>query len=171
MVRLARVVAPGLPHHVTRRGNRRQKVFFGADDYALYKRLLREHTRAAGLEVWAWCLMPNHVHLVLVPRSADALAPALREAHRRSTAHVNYREGWTGWLWQGRFAFPVTEQTHLLAAARYVERNPIRAGLAAASWGREAGVRRRYCGAPVQRAVRCPLLLGRSGPEFRGHMT
>ncbi|MDF1586090.1 transposase [Marinimicrococcus flavescens] len=131
MARLARVVVPGLPHHVTQRGNRRQKVFFGADDYALYKRLLREHARAAGVEIWAWCLMPNHVHLILVPPTAAALAMALREAHRRYTAHVNRRHGWTGWLWQGRFASAVLDQPHLLAAARYIERNPVRAGLAA----------------------------------------
>jgi putative transposase len=73
MARLARVVVPDHPHHVTQRGNGRARVFFCDDDYALYRDLLAEHCRAAGVAVWAWCLMPNHVHLVLVPSDADGL--------------------------------------------------------------------------------------------------
>jgi len=129
MARLARVVAAGLPHHVTQRGNRRQKVFFGDDDYAAYLALLAEGCRAAGTAVWAYCLMPNHVHLILAPRDEDGLRAALGEAHRRYTRHVNFRAGWRGYLWQGRFAsFPMDER-HLLACARYVELNPVRAKL------------------------------------------
>ena len=130
MARLARVVAAGLPHHVTQRGNRRQAVFFGDDDYAAYRDLLAEGCRAAGVAVWAYCLMPNHVHLILAPRDADGLRAALGEAHRRYTRHVNFREGWRGYLWQGRFASFPMDQRHLLACARYVELNPVRAGLA-----------------------------------------
>lgn len=136
MARLARVVAAGLPHHVTQRGNRRQQVFFGDADYAAYRRLLSEGCRAAGVAVWAYCLMPNHVHLILVPSRADGLREALGEAHRRYTRLVNFREGWRGYLWQGRFhSFPM-EENYLLAAARYVELNPVRARLtgAAADW-------------------------------------
>jgi putative transposase len=130
MARLARVVAAGLPHHVTQRGNRRQPVFFGDDDYETYRELLAEGCRAAGVAVWAYCLMPNHVHLILVPKDADGLRAALGETHRRYTRHVNLRKGWRGYLWQGRFAsFPVDE-SHLLACARYVELNPVRARLA-----------------------------------------
>src|SRR6185312_4333711 len=130
MARLARVVAPGLPHHVTQRGNRRQQVFFGEEDYRLYRALLAEGCRAAGVAIWAWCLMPNHVHLILVPAAPDGLRAALGEAHRRYTRHVNEREGWRGFLWQGRFAsFPMDER-YLPAAARYIELNPVRAGLA-----------------------------------------
>lgn len=129
MARLARVVAPGLPHHVTQRGNRRQQVFFGDEDYRLYRALLAEGCRAAGVAIWAWCLMPNHVHLILVPAAPDGLRAALGEAHRRYTRHVNEREGWRGFLWQGRFASFPMDETHLLAAARYVELNPVRAGL------------------------------------------
>jgi len=133
MARLARVVAAGLPHHVTQRGNRRQPVFFGDADYAAYRRLLAEGCRAAGVAVWAYCLMPNHVHLILVPARADGLRAALAEAHRRYTRLINFREGWRGYLWQGRFAsFPMDER-HLLAGARYVELNPVRAGLARAA--------------------------------------
>ncbi|MCB1883930.1 MAG: transposase [Geminicoccaceae bacterium] len=130
MARLARVVAPGLPHHVTQRGNRRQPTFFGEDDYRLYRTLLAEQCARAGVAVWAWCLMPNHVHLILVPGTAGALATALGEAHRRYTHVVNRRQGWRGYLWQGRFASCVLDETHLLMAARYVELNPVRARLA-----------------------------------------
>jgi len=130
MARLARVVAPGLPHHVTQRGNRRQEVFFSDADYAAYKALLAEHCAAAGVAVWAYCLMPNHVHLILVPPDEDGLRAALGEAHRRYTRRINFREGWRGYLWQGRFASFVMDERHLLAAARYVELNPVRAGLA-----------------------------------------
>jgi putative transposase len=129
MARLARVVAAGVPHHVTQRGNRRQQVFFGEDDYALYRGLLAEGCRAAHVAVWAYCLMPNHVHLILVPADADGLRAALAEAHRRYTRQVNLREGWRGYLWQGRFASFPMDESHLLAAARYVELNPVRAKL------------------------------------------
>jgi putative transposase len=130
MARLARVVAAGLPHHVTQRGNRRQQVFFGDADYATYRALLGESCRAAGVAVWAYCLMPNHVHLILVPHDSDGLRAALGEAHRRYTRHVNFREGWRGYLWQGRFASFPMDEPYLLAAARYVELNPVRARLA-----------------------------------------
>jgi putative transposase len=130
MARLARVVAAGIPHHVTQRGNRRQQVFFGDEDYEAYRTLLAEGCRAAGVKVWAYCLMPNHVHLILVPSDADGLRAALGEAHRRYTRLVNFREGWRGYLWQGRFASFPMDETHLLAGARYVELNPVRAKLA-----------------------------------------
>ena len=131
MARLARVVAPGVPHHVTQRGNRRQDTFFGDDDYAAYLALLAEGLARESVALWAYCLMPIHVHLILVPETAGGLAAALGEAHRRYTRRVNFREGWRGFLWQGRFASFPLDEPHLLAAARYVERNPVRAGLCA----------------------------------------
>ncbi|HEC14865.1 MAG TPA: transposase [Rhodospirillales bacterium] len=127
MARLARVVVPGLPHHVTQRGNRQQDTFFKADDFRVYLDLMAEWCAHYGVEVWAYCLMTNHVHLIAVPESEEALGLAIGEAHRRYTRRVNFREGWRGHLWQGRFAsFPMDER-HLLAAARYVELNPVRA--------------------------------------------
>jgi len=134
MARLARVVVPGYPHHVTQRGNRRLPTFFCEEDYRLYLALIEDRCAAAGVAVWAWCLMPNHVHLVVVPQTAEALARALGEAHRRYTRHVNFREGWRGYLWQGRFASFVLQGKHVLAAVRYVERNPVRAGLVKRAW-------------------------------------
>jgi putative transposase len=136
MARLARVVVEGVPHHVTQRGNRRQRVFFNDTDYEAYKALLSEGCASAGVEVWAYCLMPNHVHLILVPGEAGALRAALAEAHRRYSRRINFREGWRGYLWQGRFASAPMDEDHLLAAARYVELNPVRARLGdtAADW-------------------------------------
>ena len=81
------------------------------------------------MEVWAYCLMPNHVHLILTPRDEDGLRAALGETHRRYTSRVNHREGWLGYLWQGRFASAPMDESHLLACARYVELNPVRAKL------------------------------------------
>lgn len=129
MARMARVVAVGYPHHVTQRGNRRQQTFFNDEDYLAYLELVRHFCPEAGLEVWAYCLMPNHVHMVVVPQEVDALRAGLAESHRRYTRRVNFREGWRGHLWQERFGSFVLDETHLWAAVRYVERNPLRAGL------------------------------------------
>ncbi len=123
---MARVVAPGVPHHVTQRGNRRQKVFFDAQDYALYKTLLAEGCKAAGVEVWAYCLTPNQVHLILVPRDRDGLRAALSETHRRYSRAVNARHRWSGDLWQGRFASSAMDEAQLHVCARYVEQTPVR---------------------------------------------
>jgi putative transposase len=129
MPRLARLVVPDVPHHVTQRGNRGERTFFSDDDYALYVDLLKECSARAGTQVWAWCLLPTHVHLILVPGGDDGLRAALGEVHRRYTRHVNARQGWRGHLWQDRFAsFPVDEEW-VLTCARYVELSPIRAQL------------------------------------------
>jgi putative transposase len=134
MARLARVVVPGVAHHVTQRGNRRQPTFFQDDDYAAYLALLGEWCGRYGVEVWAYCLMPNHVHLIVVPDSEDGLRRGLGEAHRRYTRRINFREGWRGHLWQGRFASFAMEERYLLRAARYVELNPVRAKLCRVPW-------------------------------------
>jgi len=135
MARLARLVVPGLPHHVTQRGNRRERVFFGDGDYRLYLELVGAAARQSGTAVWAYCLMPNHVHFILVPSHADGLRATFAEAHRRYTATINARLRQTGHLWQGRFSSAVMDERHLLAAARYVAQNPVRAGLAAQAAG------------------------------------
>lgn len=135
MVRIARVVAPGIPHHITQRGNRRQATFFEVDDYRAYLALMGEWCRRCRVDVWAHCLMPNHVHLIAVPSTEDGFRRAIGEAHRRYTRRVNFREGWRGHLWQGRFASYPLDEAHLVAAARYVEQNPVKAGLAERAWG------------------------------------
>ncbi|HXN05700.1 MAG TPA: transposase [Nitrospiria bacterium] len=129
MARIARVVAPGFPHHITQRGNRRQQTFFNEEDYHRYIRLMAEWSSRLKVEVWAYCLMPNHIHLIANPQSEEGLRRAIGETHRRYTQQINLREGWRGHLWQGRFtSFPMDE-SYLLAAARYVELNPVRAKL------------------------------------------
>ncbi len=129
MARLARVVVPGHPHHVTQRGNGRARTFFSDADYALYRDLLSQHCRAADVEVWAWCLMPNHVHLILVPSDPDGLRRALAAVHRRYAGVIHARRKRTGHFWQGRFGAAAMDEEHLAAALRYVSLNPVRARL------------------------------------------
>ena len=131
MARIARVIAPGIPHHITQRGNRRQQTFFCDDDYSSYLDLMAEWCGKYKVDIWAWCLMPNHVHLIAVPESEVSLARAIGEAHRRYTRRINFREKWRGHLWQDRFASFPMDESHLLAVARYVEMNPVAAGIVA----------------------------------------
>ena len=125
-----------MPHHVTQRGNRRQQTFFVEDDYRAYLELMAQQCREEGVAIWAYCLMPNHIHLIAVPETEQGLRRAIGEAHRRYTRRINFRQKWRGYLWQGRFASFVMDEPYLLAAARYVELNPVRAHLVtdAADW-------------------------------------
>ena len=132
MSRRARLVVPGIPHHITQRGNRRQQTFFREDDYDLYKDAMSHCCRTEGVAVWCYCLMPNHTHLIAVPPTSEALRRAVGEAHRSYTNHINQREGWSGFLWQGRFASFPLDPAHLHSCARYIERNPVRAGIVGA---------------------------------------
>lgn len=129
MTRIPRLVVPGVAHHVTQRGNRRQTTFFRAFDYELYRQLLAEQCEKASISVWAYSLLPNHVHMIVVPKVAESLSRAVGETHRRYTTFINRREGWTGSLWQGRFASFAMDEPYLYAATRYVLMNPVRAGL------------------------------------------
>ncbi len=129
MARLARVVVPGHPHHVTQRGNGRARTFFGDGDYALYRDLLAENCRTAAVEVWAWCLMPNHVHLILVPSDPDGLRRALARVHRSYAGTIQARRKRSGHFWQGRFGAVAMDEPHLAVALRYVSLNPVRARL------------------------------------------
>jgi len=106
------------------------ETFFRDEDYHAYLALMAEWCRKFHVTVWAYCLMPNHIHLIAVPETVDGLRQAIGEAHRRYSSMINRRQGWTGHLWQGRFSsFPMDEQ-YLLAAAKYIEMNPVRANLA-----------------------------------------
>jgi REP-associated tyrosine transposase len=131
MARLSRITVPGAPHHLTQRGNRRRALFTEPGDYALYRDLIAERCRANRVACWAYCLMPNHVHLVLTPADADALSRAAGEAYRRFTAFVNASARTTDHLFQGRFASFAMDDAHFLNALRYLAFNPVRAGLAA----------------------------------------
>lgn len=131
MARLSRIIVPGVPHHVTQRGNRRQKLFAQPEDYALYRDLIAERCAANGVDCWAYCLMPNHVHLILTPATSAGLSRAVGEAHRRYTAFFNARARVTGHLFQGRFGCVAMDEAHMLNAVRYLAFNPVRAKLCA----------------------------------------
>lgn len=126
---MARVVVAGEPHHVTHRGNLRADVFLSQAERECYIRLLSQCASAAGLEIWAWCLMTNHVHLLVVPRNKDSLRRGVGLAHQRYAAVINEQHGWTGHLWANRFYSTPLDTLHLWHAVKYVELNPVRAGL------------------------------------------
>ncbi|HLX61744.1 MAG TPA: transposase [Planctomycetota bacterium] len=134
MARLARTVLPDVPHHVTQRGNFRQTVFESDSDRKLYLAWLAEYSARYGLEHWAYCLMPNHVHFIAVPRKPDSLARTFNQTHMRFSQHVNRRKRRTGHLWQGRFFSCALDEAHVYRAVRYVEMNPVRTRMVNVAW-------------------------------------
>jgi len=134
MARIARVVVPALPHHVVQRGNRCQKVFFSDEDRKTYLDYLKIYAKPAGINIWAYCLMDNHVHIIAVPDKKESLTSGFSEAHRRYTRFINFKQGWRGYLWEGRFKSYPLSQKHLYAAIRYIENNPVRAQIVKKAW-------------------------------------
>jgi putative transposase len=134
MVKHGRIVVAGAAHHVTQRGNRRQKTFFQSGDYRTYLQMMAIACRRFEVEIWAYCLMPNHVHLIAVPSYEESLRAAISSAHEHYSKAINFREGWQGHLWQGRFFSTPMDDDHLEMCARYVELNPIRSGLSLTPW-------------------------------------
>ena len=134
MPRIARVVAVGLPHHITQRGNYRQDVFTNPDDRRQYLAWIREYSIKYGLSILVYCLMQNHVHFIAIPNESDSLARTFNAAHMRYAQYFNKKLKQRGHLWQGRFYSCVLDEFHLMLAARYIERNPVRAGLVKKPW-------------------------------------
>ena len=136
MARLARIAAVNIPYHVTQRGNARQFILTSDEERAVYLELLRKNIRLQELHLLGYCLMTNHVHLVVVPGRSDSLAQALKQTHGRYATYWNATHGSSGHVWQGRFYSCPLDNDHLWMALRYVERNPVRAGLAddACAW-------------------------------------
>lgn len=134
MARLARVVVPGVAHHVTHRGNNRQDVFFVEEDREQYLRILREQSSRHGLSLRGFCLMTNHIHLIAVPAGSESLALAIGRTHWKYAQYVNRVHGRTGHLWQNRYYSCALDDAHQVAAMVYVEYNPVRAGLAERPW-------------------------------------
>ncbi|MBM9603639.1 transposase [Desulfopila inferna] len=130
MARIARVVAPGVPHHIIQRGNRRLDTFFSERDYKEYLYLMADWCNRCKVEIWAYCLMPNHVHLIGMSQTEEGLRKGIGEAHRRYTLYINGENDWKGHLWQGRFASYPMDESHLIAATRYILMNPVWARLA-----------------------------------------
>ena len=131
MARLPRVVIVDVPHHVTQRGNARQVILACDADRATYLELLRDYSQLYALSVLGYCLMSNHVHLIAVPQTSQALAQSLKQAHGRYAAYWNAQQSSTGHVWQGRFYSCPLDESHVWAALRYVELNPVRAGMVA----------------------------------------
>jgi len=134
MPRRARVIVPGLPHHITQRGNNRQQVFYSPDDHRLYLTLLIRYARRYGTHIAGYCLMTNHVHLVVVPQHDNSLARTFGQTHAEYALALNHSEKRSGHLWQNPFFSCPLDAAHLENAMRYVELNPVRAGLTAMPW-------------------------------------
>jgi putative transposase len=138
MPRIARVVGVGLPHHVTQRGNNRERVFFDDDDRRFYLWTLAQYRQQYGVNIWAYCLMDNHVHFLAVPEREESLARCFAGTNLMYTQHVNKKQGRSGRLWQNRFfSCPVDRDEYLLPVLRYIETNPVRAGMAKQAWDYE----------------------------------
>lgn len=127
MPRIARVVAAGYPHHITQRGNYRQKIFSGNTDRKRYLSFLKDESKRYGLTILAYCLMPNHVHFIGVPEREDSMGKVFKYAHMKYSQYYNKKMRTTGHLFQGRFFSCILDETHTLACSRYIERNPVRA--------------------------------------------
>lgn len=129
MSRIARLAVEGVPHHVTQRGNGKQQVFGADPDYRLYLSLLRRYSTAYELDIWAYCLMPNHIHLVAVPARETSMAKALGRVHAEYAKYFNLVRQSCGHVWQARYFSCPLDGAHLWRAMAYVERNPVRAGI------------------------------------------
>lgn len=127
MPRLARTVFAGVPHHVTQRGNRREDVFFNDEHRYRYLAWLEEYCQRYSVDVLAYCLMTNHVHLVLVPGEEAGLQQVLKPLHMRYAQRLNRERSWNGHVWQGRYFSSPLDERYTWAAIRYVECNPVRA--------------------------------------------
>jgi len=134
MARIARVVLPGIPHHVTQRGVRNMDIFFTSEDREIYKTLLLEQSKRFGLDIVSYCLMSNHVHLIVIPHTEISLAKAIGETHRLYTREINFRQKVRGYLFQGRFFSSPLDERHFFAALKYVEQNPVRAKMVQYPW-------------------------------------
>lgn len=134
MPRQARVVVPGHPYHVTQRGNSRQAIFLEDDDRLQYLSWINEYSLRYHLALLGYCLMDNHVHFIALPQRETALAKTFSIAHMRYSQYFNKKRKESGHLWQGRFYSCILDEPYLMAALRYVERNPVRAKIVEKPW-------------------------------------
>ena len=148
MPRKPRLILPGTPHHVTQRGNRRQKVFFTDQDRIFYLKLVSKYFEKFGLELLSYCLMTNHIHLFIVPSDHNGLHLALKAIHRRYAFAKNSERGWCGHFWQERFFSSVVQgENYFWSTIRYIETNPIRAKMVPfATDYRWSSARYHHCG-------------------------
>ena len=169
MPRATRIVFLGVPHHITHRGNRRQTVFFSDDDKDLYLGIFSKWADKAGLILWAYCLMDNHVHHVGVPQRETSLAEAIGETHKCYTKIINEREGWRGFLWQGRFSSFPMDELYLYRAMRYDELNPVRTNLVESAQDYDWSSARAHV-TGINNPLLAPNPLGMSGQEWAAYL-
>lgn len=126
MPRLARTVFAGVPHYITQRGNRREDVFYTDEDREIYLEWLKTYCDLHKVEILAYCLMPNQIHFVALPKTETGLQLVLKPLHMRYAQRFNRQRGWKGHVWQGRYFSSPLDQQYLWSAIRYVERIPVR---------------------------------------------
>jgi putative transposase len=171
MARFARVVVVDVAHHVTQRGNARRVILASDGDRITYLDLLRHCCDLHELSVLGYCLMSNHVHLIVVPRATESLARALKQTHGRYASYWNARNSSSGHVWQGRFYSCPLDETHLWRALRYVELNPVRAGMvpAAAQWPWSSAAA--HCGSAPEAVLQMERWRKRwTAAEWRQHL-
>ena len=146
MPRKARIVVPEIPAHVVHRGNRKGNVFFDDWDRLRYLKTLSAYCERYRVELWAYCLMTNHIHLLALPHTRTALAEAIGGAHGHYARTLNLRQGWSGHAWENRFHSTLLDERHLWSAVRYVENNPVRAGMVRRAEDYRWSSARAHCG-------------------------
>jgi len=137
MPRIARIVLEGLPYHITQRGNNKQDVFFVDDDRKVYLEILKRQAEKYSLTIMGYCLMTNHIHLIAIPQKAESLAMAVGRTHFIYTQYINRFHKRSGHLWQSRFYSCGLDEHHFFSAMRYIEHNPLRAGISRKPWNYE----------------------------------
>jgi putative transposase len=146
MPRIARVVVPGYPHHITQRGNYKQDIFSDKSDRKKYLSFIKHESKQHGLTILAYCLMSNHVHFIGVPKKENSLANVFKYAHMKYSQYYNKKKNLRGHLFQGRFYSCAMDELHALACARYIERNPVRAKSAKKPYFYEFSSAKVHCG-------------------------
>jgi len=144
--RNARIVAPGFPHHITQRGNNKRLIFYDREDRDRYLEWLLEYSLNFNLTMLGYCLMDNHVHFVGVPHEDDSLARLFRILNTRYSHYINRKMGSSGHFWQGRYYSCIAKGPHFIQTLKYVERNPVRAGIVSMPWQWEWSSAAEHCG-------------------------
>ncbi len=172
MPRTARVVIPGIPHHVTQRGNYRQKVFYTDKDKEQYVNWIVEYVKKYEVEVAGYCIMGNHVHFVVIPKKEESLSRLFNMAHMRYSQYMNKKLKALGHLWQGRFYSSPLGEESLKEVLRYVERNPVRAKMVKKAWDYEWSSAKEHIGG---KAGKLPVtgikeILGKNEKEWKAYI-
>jgi putative transposase len=134
MPRIARIVIPNVPHHITQRGNNKQDVFFVDDDKAAFLGILKVQSITFGLTIEGFCLMTNHIHIIATPQKEDSLARAMGRTNLLYAQYINYMHGRGGHMWENRFFSCPMDTNYFFKALCYIEQNPVRAGMVRRPW-------------------------------------